>query len=95
VGLLSTLDAFMDAPLEILLKNLSLNKNLNEALLEHSGDEGRVLEIVEHYEKADWEKIDWEYLSQNNITPDTLTHIYLDAISWVSNTVETLGVTVK
>src|SRR5690554_268585 len=95
VGLLSTLDAFMDAPLEILLKNLSLNKNLNEALLEHSGDEGKVLEIVEHYEKADWEKIDWEYLSQNNITPDTLTHIYLDAISWVSNTVETLGVTVK
>src|SRR5690554_7888811 len=30
VGLLSTLDAFMDAPLEILLKSLSLNENLNE-----------------------------------------------------------------
>lgn len=95
VGLLSTLDAFMDAPLEVLLENLSLNKNLNEALLQHTGNEGRVLEIVEHYEKADWEKIDWEYLSLHNITPDTLTHIYLEAISWVSNTIETLGVTVK
>lgn len=95
VGLLSTLDAFMDAPLEVLLESLSLNENLNEALLQHSGNEGRVLEIVEHYEKANWEKIDWEYLSANNITPDVLTHIYLEAISWVSNTMENLGVTVK
>ena len=95
VGLLSTLDAFMDAPLEVLLESLSLNENLNDALLQHSGNEGRVLEIVEHYEKANWEKIDWEYLSANNITPDALTHIYLEAISWVSNTMENLGVTVK
>jgi len=95
VGLLSTLDAFMDTPLEVLLESLSLNENLNEALLQHSGNEGRVLEIVEHYEKANWEKIDWEYLSANNITPDVLTHIYLEAISWVSNTMENLGVTVK
>src|SRR5690606_1277969 len=95
VGLLSTLDAFMDAPLEVLLESLSLNENLNEALLQHSGNEGRVLEIVEHYEKANWEKIDWEYLSANNITPDVLTHIYLEAISWVSNTMENLGVTVN
>ena len=39
VGLLSTLDAFMDAPLEILLSNISLSEQLNEALLKHLGDE--------------------------------------------------------
>ncbi len=91
VGLLSTLDAFMDAPLEILLSNISLSEQLNEALLKHLGDEGKVLDIVEHYERAEWDKIDWDYLGPRNISPDTLSHIYLDALTWVTTTMETMG----
>lgn len=91
VGLLSTLDAFMDAPLEILLSNISLSEQLNEALLNHLGDEGKVLDIVEHYERAEWDKIDWDYLNSRNISPDTLSHIYLDALNWVTTTMETMG----
>ena len=91
VGLLSTLDAFMDAPLEVLLGNISLSEQLNEALLKHLGDEGKVLDIVEHYERAEWDKIDWEYLGSRSISPDTLSHIYLDALSWVPTTMETMG----
>ena len=91
VGLLSTLDAFMDAPLEILLRNISLSEQLNEALLQHLGDEGKVLDIVEHYERAEWDKIDWDYLGSRNISPDTLSHIYLDALTWVTTTMETMG----
>jgi c-di-GMP phosphodiesterase len=91
VGLLSTLDAFMDAPLEVLLGNISLSEQLNEALLKHLGDEGKVLDIVEHYERAEWDKIDWEYLGSRSISPDTLSHIYLDALSWVTTTMETMG----
>ena len=91
VGLLSTLDAFMDAPLEILLSNISLSEQLNEALLQHLGDEGKVLDIVEHYERAEWDKIDWDYLGPRNISPDTLSHIYLDALTWVTTTMETMG----
>ena len=91
VGLLSTLDAFMDAPLEILLSNISLSEQLNEALLQHLGDEGKVLDIVEHYERAEWDKIDWDYLGSRNISPDTLSHIYLDALTWVTTTMETMG----
>ncbi|HSX84407.1 MAG TPA: HDOD domain-containing protein [Cellvibrio sp.] len=91
VGLLSTLDAFMDAPLEILLSNISLSEQLNEALLNHLGDEGKVLDIVEHYERAEWDKIDWDYLNSRNISPDTLSHIYLDALNWVTTTMATMG----
>lgn len=91
VGLLSTLDAFMDAPLEVLLGNISLSEQLNEALLKHLGDEGKVLDIVEHYERAEWDKIDWEYLGSRSISPDTLSHIYLDALGWVTKTMETMG----
>lgn len=95
VGLLSTLDAFMDVPLEILLGNISLSVQLNEALLKHLGDEGKVLDIVEHYERAEWDMIDWNYLAARNIDPDRLSHIYLDALQWVSSTMDTMGIQVK
>jgi len=91
VGLLSTLDAFMDMPLEMLLSNLSLSSTLSEALLQHLGDEGRVLDIVEHYERGQWDKIDWEFLDRFGISPTQLSEIYLEAIEWVSSTVPQLG----
>ncbi|WP_341937029.1 EAL and HDOD domain-containing protein [Marinimicrobium sp. C2-29] len=92
VGLLSTLDAFMDVPLDILLANLSLNQELSEALLTHSGAEGRVLDVVEHYERGEWEKIDWRYLEAYKITPDMLSQAYIDALQWVSETMSQAGI---
>lgn len=95
VGLLSTLDAFMDVPLETLLGNISLSHHLNEALLKHLGDEGKVLDVVEHYERGEWDFIDWEYLQKNNVSPDKLSHIYLDALQWVAATMDNMGLQTK
>ncbi len=92
VGLLSTLDAFMDLPLDSLLANVSLSEELIDALLRHLGDEGKVLDIVEHYERGEWEQIDWDYLEQNQISPDQLSHIYLNALTWVSHTMANMTV---
>lgn len=83
VGLLSTLDAFMDAPLNSLLSSISLSEHINNAILKRWGNEGKILEITTHYEKGEWDRIDWVYLAQNNITSDDLTHIYLDTLEWV------------
>lgn len=92
VGLLSTLDAFMDMPMELLLANISLSPELTAALLKHSGDEGAVLQIVEHYERGQWDQIDWAYLAERRITPGQLSHIYLDALGWVSDTMDNIGI---
>lgn len=92
VGLLSTLDAFMDAPLEALLENISLSSQLHNALLLREGEEGKILSIVEHYERAEWNLIDWLYLQERNITPETLSQAYLDALAWVANTMNTMGI---
>lgn len=91
VGLLSTLDAFMDVPLDVLLSNLSLSRELSEALLQHRGDEGRILDVVEHYEQGAWEAIDWTYLESVGITPSQLSQAYLEALEWVSQTMDQIG----
>lgn len=92
VGLLSTIDAFMDAPLQSLLNDISLSQHINEAILDQRGGEGKVLEITKHYEKGEWEQIDWDFLQQHNINPEKLTKIYLETLSWVENTMKELGI---
>ncbi|HEX7761994.1 MAG TPA: HDOD domain-containing protein, partial [Cellvibrio sp.] len=92
VGLLSTLDAFLDAPLEELLRNLSLSEPLNQAMLKHTGPEGMVLEIVQMHEQGHWQEINWDHLADQGITPENLAEIYIDALRWVAETMSTLGV---
>jgi len=91
VGLLSTLDAFMDVPLTALLDSISLSKHINDAILSHTGSEGKVLKITTHYEKGEWEKIDWDYLEEKGINAEQLAQIYMDTLTWVDKTVNDLG----
>lgn len=92
VGLLSTLDAFMDMPLNSLLGSISLSQHINDAILNQLGNEGKVLEITSHYEKGAWDKIDWDYLQEHNISAEDLSQIYIDTIEWVETTMENLGI---
>jgi len=92
VGLLSTLDAFMDAPMTTLLDSISLSKHINDAILNQLGSEGKVLEITTAYEKGDWENIDWDYLASNNINPEKLAQIYIETLEWVDKTINELGI---
>jgi len=95
VGLLSTLDAFMDAPMTTLLDSISLSKHINDAILKQMGNEGKVLEITTAYERGDWANIDWDYLSENNISAKQLAQIYLDTLAWVNTTINDLGIVEK
>lgn len=92
VGLLSTLDAFMDAPMNSLLESISLSKHINEALLNYLGQEGKVLEIVTSYEKGDWNNIDWDYLNNEGISSEDLSKIYVESLDWVAQAMKELGI---
>jgi EAL and modified HD-GYP domain-containing signal transduction protein len=91
VGLLSTLDAFLDTPLKELLSNLSLSESLNQAMLTHAGPEGLVLHIVQAHEQGQWQDIDWDHLAGLGLTPDHIAHIYVESLHWVAETMNTLG----
>jgi EAL and modified HD-GYP domain-containing signal transduction protein len=92
VGLLSTLDAFLDSPLEDLLRTLSLSETLNQAMLNHSGPEGMVLQIVQAHEQGHWQEIDWEHLAKIGFTPEKMAEIYVESLHWVAETMNTLGI---
>ena len=92
VGLLSTLDAFMDAPMASLLDSISLSQHINDAILKQLGNEGKVLEIITCYEKGEWDNIDWDYLTANNISAEKLSQIYVETLEWVDKTVNELGI---
>lgn len=92
VGLLSTLDAFMDTPMATLLESISLSRHINDAILKQLGNEGKVLEIITYYEKGEWDNIDWEYLTANNISAEKLAQTYVETLEWVDKTVNELGI---
>jgi c-di-GMP phosphodiesterase len=92
VGLLSTLDAFLDMPLEDVLAQLSLKESITNAILHHAGIEGSILKIVMHYEKGEWNSIDWAHLEENAISATTLSHFYLDTLRWVESAMNDLGI---
>jgi EAL and modified HD-GYP domain-containing signal transduction protein len=52
VGLFSLLDAMLDQPLDVVLKDLPVSDSLRNALLEHSGLEGEILAAVLDYERG-------------------------------------------
>jgi len=92
VGLFSTLDAFMDAPMANLLDSISLSKHINDAILMQHGSEGKVLEIVTYYEKGLWDNIDWVHLASHNISEERLAQIYVETLEWVDKTINDLGI---
>ena len=77
VGLLSTLDALMDAPLAAVLEELPLADELRRALLDLEGDLGRVLEATLAYERGDWDRV-----QQVGMSADAMRSAFLEALEW-------------
>lgn len=88
VGILSNLDAFLDMPLIELKDELSLAKNIEDALIHYSGIEGLVMNTARFYERGDWEIIDWIALEKLGVSPEKLNNWYLESISWAINMVQ-------
>ena len=56
MGMFSTLNYMVDAPLEELLAEIPINAAIKDALLTGEGGAGKLYQLVICYEKADWKK---------------------------------------
>jgi len=76
-GLFSTLEAFLECPMEKALEQIPLSDEIKNALLHRKGAKGRMLAAVIAYEKGDWTA-----LKQMHIAPEKIAKAYLDAVAW-------------
>lgn len=86
IGLLSTIDAIMDAPLAELLEPLPLARDVTDTLLRHEGKYAELLDCTLAYEMGDWERVQCPGLPR-----ETISEIYLQSIEWAETAIHALG----
>jgi len=86
VGLLSSLDAFFNQPLETILKELPIDDTLKKALTQHEGLPGLALNTTLNFEQSKLDSIDWTKLASMNLTPSDINSIYYQASGLAQST---------
>lgn len=83
MGMFSTLNYMVDAPLEELLKELPIEEALKEALLHKTGICGELYALVLDYERADWKSIS-SRVKILGIPSNMVAQFYLDCVDEVN-----------
>ncbi|MCI8501433.1 MAG: HDOD domain-containing protein [Oscillospiraceae bacterium] len=84
MGMFSTLNYLIDAPMEEILSEVVMVDEVREALLNKTGRCGQLYELVLSYEAANWERIT-ELAAELGIPDHHLTNIYFVCMDNVNN----------
>ena len=79
MGLLSNIDAFLDSPINEILKQIKVTQKIKNALLAKDGLLGDLLKLILSYEKGKWEEIN-KLCEKIDIDPDELSVYYFESI---------------
>ncbi len=82
LGLFSVIDALLDTPMKELLAKLPLASDMREALVDHKGRKGAMLECLNALENGDFDKAE-------GILP-TAGELYVSALAWADDAAEPL-----
>ena len=82
MGMFSTLNYLIDAPLEEILAQIPVHQEVKDALLKHTGRCGMLFDLALSYERADWGKID-ELAEGLGIPTNLLTSLYFNCMEEV------------
>ena len=83
MGMFSTLNYLIDAPLEEILQRIPLYDEVKDALLHHSGRCGMLYDLALCYERADWSQID-HLAGELGIQTNLLTSLYFNCMEEVN-----------
>jgi c-di-GMP-related signal transduction protein len=84
VGLLSTLDAMLDRPLNTLLDEMSLKDDVTNALRGEDSILSECLALVIAYDRGDWDVVDG-LSAKIGVDPATLPGAYSRSVEWVGD----------
>lgn len=81
MGLFSLIDAFMDRPMEEILKGLPISVDIRDALLGKQNVYRKVFEVVVNYEQGNWAQC--EHLANElQLESAQISGGYLEAVEW-------------
>lgn len=83
MGMFSTLDYLISAPLEDILSSVPVAEEIKAALLRHEGRCGALYDLAISYERADWKNIN-VYAEKVGIATNLLTSIYFNCTEEVN-----------
>jgi len=82
VGMVSMLDALLNQPLEAVVAELHIDEELRDALLEHTGRLGSLLQIAERFESGDFTTVE-ELAKECGLTSQQTARAEFEAFHWV------------
>jgi len=81
MGLLSVMDAILDRPLDSILAELPVRKEIKDALQAQAGLYRQLLEMATAHERADWEKVGL-LVSDTGMNEERVSSLYISAVDW-------------
>jgi EAL and modified HD-GYP domain-containing signal transduction protein len=82
VGLLSTLEPLLDRPIEVLLADMPLAREVSDTLLGIRTPMSDFLDLTMAYERGEWARVDG-LLESLGIEPTALGEAYGRTLTWV------------
>ena len=81
MGLLSVMDAILDQPLETILAELPVRREIKDALLAGNGAYCKLLEVAVAQERAEWDRV--STLSRElRMNEERISEMYVEAVDW-------------
>ena len=80
MGLLSVLEALYESPMQEILRKLPLSEDIQDALVNGTGEMGLVLSCGKAYEAGEWME-----LKHLQLEPSIIRDIYLESIDWANH----------
>ncbi len=84
LGMFSTLEYMIDAPMEEILADIPIVEAVKAALISHEGKAGRLFELILSYERAEWGEIK-VIAEELGIKTSDLAQIYMECVEEVND----------
>jgi c-di-GMP-related signal transduction protein len=82
MGMFSTIDTFMDRPMDEILTGLPIAYEIKEALLGKRNALYDVFTLCQSYKEGNWEEVDY-YINKLHIADNLLQDLYNESLRWV------------
>lgn len=83
MGMFSTLEYMIDAPLEEILAEIPISEEIKTALVSREGICGKLYDLVIEYEQANWKKLK-VLADEFQLSPKVLAQMYMDCVETVN-----------